>query len=78
MQIIIKGEMSLSALRQTLFEQLGSLEDDFAIIHSKGATLYVHPTDGEGAPVVARRNGKVIDIIRTSGPYCCAADKALP
>jgi len=76
MQITIKGEMKLSDLRQALYEKLGELEQQFAIVYSKGATLYVNPTNGEGDPVVARReDGKVIGKIFSDGPYRSAADE---
>jgi len=76
MQITIKGEMTLSELRQALYEQLGELERQFAIAHSKGATLYVNPTNGEGDFVVARRkDGKVIEKLLSDGPYRSRADE---
>jgi hypothetical protein len=50
--------------------KLGELEDDFAIVYSQGATLYVNPTDGEGAAVVAKRgDGKVVSKLLSEGPY---------
>ncbi len=76
MQITIKGEMKLSELRQALYEKLGELEEDFSIVYSKGATLYVNPTNGEGDTVVARRgDGKVIKQLLSNGPYRSHADE---
>ena len=75
MQITIKGEMKLAELKQALFESLGELETDFAIAYSKGATLYVNPTNGEGDPVVARgKDGKVVGKVVSDGPYRSVAD----
>lgn len=79
MQINIKGEMKLSELLQAIYEKLDELEEDFAICYSKGATLYVNPTNGEGEPVVARRrDGKVVSKILSDGPYRSAADDLKP
>lgn len=76
MQITIKGKMKLSDLRQALCETLGELEEEFAIAYSKGATLYVNPTNGEGDLVVARRkDGKVVEKLFSDGPYRSAADE---
>ena len=76
MQITIKGEMTLHELRQALYEKLGELEQQFAIAHSKGATLYVNPTNGEGDLVIARREDeKVIEKLFSDGPYRCRADE---
>jgi hypothetical protein len=78
-QITIKGEMKLSELLQALYEKLGELEDDYAIQYSKGATLYVNPTNGEGEPVVARRrDGRAVVKLLSDGPYRSAADELKP
>lgn len=76
MQITIKGEMTLSDLRQAIFEQLGGLEQEFAIAYSQGATLYINPTDGEGAAVQAKtRDGRKVDRLTCKGPYKSAAQE---
>ena len=76
MQITIKGEMTLAELRQAIYEKLGELEDECAIVYSKGATLYVNPTDGGGGEVVARRrDGRVMGILISDGPYRSAVDR---
>lgn len=76
MQITIKGEMTLSDLRQAIFEQLSELELEFAIAYSQGATLYVNPTNGEGGAVQARtRDGRKVDRVSCKGPYRSAAQE---
>ena len=76
MQINIKGEMKMSALRQAIFEQLAELEEHFAIGHSLGATLYINPTNGEGDAVVARhKDGRAVNRLSSKGPYKCAAEE---
>ena len=51
MQIQVKGEMTLVELRQALYEKLLDVEEDYAIRHSRGATLYINPTNGFGEEV---------------------------
>ena len=76
MQISIKGQMTLNQLHQALYESLCELESDFAVSYTKGATLYVNPTNERGEPVVARtRSGQVVSKIFNDGPYRCAADE---
>lgn len=74
MQIVIRGEMSLAELRQAIFERFNELEDDYAIHHSRGATIYVNPTNGSGGPVMARaKDGRIIEKIQCDGAYKSAA-----
>jgi hypothetical protein len=54
MEIKLKGEMTVADIRQALFEQLCTLEDDYAVHYSRGATLYLNPTDGLGDDVTPR------------------------
>lgn len=74
MQILIHGEMSIADIRQAIFEKLHELEDDFAVKFSRGATLYVNPTDGKGHNVEPRRNGRGVKKLDCDGPYRSAAD----
>jgi hypothetical protein len=79
MQIRINGELRLSEIRKTLAEALGELEAEYAIRHSRGATLYINPTDGLGEEVVARnRLGRIVSKIMKDGPYRSAADEYVP
>lgn len=76
MQITIKGEMTIAEIRQAIYEKLSELEDDFAIAYSKGATLYVNPTNGLGEEVVARtKQGKTVGKMSCNGPYRSAAEE---
>lgn len=79
MQIRVTGELTLSEVRRALLEALGEIEDEFAIRHSRGAVLYINPTDGRGEDVVARnRLGRIISKVTKDGPYRAAADEYVP
>jgi hypothetical protein len=75
MKIKVKGEMTLADIRQALFESLNSVEEEFAVRHSRGATLYINPTNGFGDKVVPRdQKGEEVTKMHSSGPYRSAAD----
>lgn len=74
MQIVVHGEMSIADIRQAIFEKLHELEDDFAVKFSRGATIYVNPTDGKGHAVTPRRNGRTLRTLDSDGPYRSAAE----
>jgi hypothetical protein len=73
MQIHISGAMSIQELKQTLFEKLNEIEDEYAVGFSKGATLYFHPTDELGEEVILMKAGRRVNKILTNGPYKSAA-----
>ena len=76
MKIKIKGEMTLADIRQALFEKLSDAEADYAIRYSRGATLYINPTNGFGDEVVPRNTlGRKVDKLYSEGPYRSAADE---
>jgi len=76
MKVRIKGEMSMTATRQALFEQICALEELYRIRHCRGVTLFLTPTNGFGDVVVPRKDcGAVIDVVYTDGPYRCLADE---
>ncbi len=76
MQIKLKGEMTIAQLRQALFELLHEIELDYAIFHSRGATLYINPTNGFGDEIAARNGaGRIVDKLTSTGPYASAADE---
>lgn len=76
MQITIKGQMTLAELRQAFYEKLHELENEFAVTHSLGATLYVNPTNDEGEAVQPRgRDGRSVTRITSNGPYRSAAQE---
>lgn len=75
MQIRIKGEHSITDIRQALFEMLAEAEGEHGIRYSIDATLYLQPTNGFGAEFTPRsRNGKPIKSLYSNGPYQSAAD----
>ena len=54
MEIRVRGEMTIADIRQALFEQLHEFESNYAVKYSRGATLYVNPTNGFGDDVTPR------------------------
>ena len=78
MQIKIKGEMPIADIKHAIIEKLNEIEEDFAVRYSRGATLYINPTNGFGDDVVPRKNGKSVDKLYSSGPYRSAADSYDP
>ncbi|MBB4267924.1 hypothetical protein [Roseospira visakhapatnamensis] len=74
MKIRVKGEMSMPALRQALFEQLYALEEDHFVRHCREVSLFLTPTNGFGEPIVARTEcGAALDAVYSDGPYLSAA-----
>ena len=78
MQIKVKGEMTIAEIRQALFEKLNEIENDYAVRYSRGATLYINPTNGFGDDVEPRKHGRTVDKLYSSGPYRSAADDYEP
>ena len=75
MKITVKGEMTLAEMRQALFEALNNIENDYSLKYSRGATLYLNPTDGVGHEVTPRKpTGEEVREIQSRGPYRSAAD----
>jgi hypothetical protein len=75
MEIRVKGEFPMTDIRQAIFEKLNELEDAHAIRFSRGATLFINPTDGKGHDVVPRQpGGGVLRKIFMNGPYRGAFD----
>jgi hypothetical protein len=74
MQIKIKGEMTIFEIRQAIFEQLKQIEEDFTIRYSRGATLYINPTNGFGDDIEPLdQSGRRIDRLYSDGGYKSAA-----
>ena len=74
MQIKIKGEMTIFEIRQAIFEQLTQIEEDFTIRYSRGATLYINPTNGFGDDIEPTdRSGRRVDRLYCDGGYRAAA-----
>src|SRR5437762_7090570 len=57
MEVRIRGQMTIADIRQTLFEQLHELETKYAVQFSRGATLYINPTNVFGEDVTPRMPG---------------------
>jgi hypothetical protein len=76
MEIKLRGEMTIADLRQALFEQLHELETNYSVKFSRGATLYINPTNGFGDDVVPRMaGGRPLTKLYSAGPYRSAADE---
>lgn len=76
MKIRIRGEMPLADIKQALWEKLAEAEDDLAVRYSRGATLFINPTNGFGDDVTPmREDGKAVTDLNCSGPYRSAADE---
>jgi hypothetical protein len=76
MEIRVRGELTIADIRQVLFEQLHELESTYAIKFSRGATLYVNPTNGFGDAVTPRLpGGRELTVMYSTGPYRSAADE---
>jgi len=75
MKIIIKGEMTLAQLQQCIYEQFHSLEENYAVRHSRDVTLYITFTNGTGNVVTCRDGrGEEVTSVNSNGPYSSAAD----
>ncbi len=75
MQIKIIGEFTIADIRQALFEELSNVEDKYAVRYSRGATLFINPTNGFGDDVVPRNSvGHRMNKLYSNGPYKSAAD----
>ncbi|MEX2374460.1 MAG: hypothetical protein WD942_02595 [Dehalococcoidia bacterium] len=76
MKIRVHGEMTIPEIRQAIYEQLARIEEDFAVRYSRGATLFINPTNGFGDDVKPiDRSGEEIRKLNCRGPYRSAADE---
>lgn len=79
MKITVHGEMTIAEIRRALFEQLCQLEAEYAVRYSRGATLFIHPTNGFGDAVSPRDHaGGEVTKMNCRGPYRSAADDYVP
>ncbi len=75
MQIRIKGEHSITAIKQVLFELLTKAECDHGVRYTIDATQYIRPPNGFGREFTpSYPNGSTIQYLYSSGPYRSAAD----
>ena len=57
MEVKLEVKLTIADIRQALFEQLHELETKYAVQHSRGATLYINPTNAFGEDVTPRLPG---------------------
>ncbi len=63
-------------LRQAIFEAMMELEEGMSVRHSKGATLFINPTNGFGMRIKpVDDNGVEVKVLHREGPYPSAADE---
>jgi hypothetical protein len=75
MKITIKGEMTLADIARTLREVMYSLEEDHRLRYTRGATLYINPTNGFGDEIkVWTKDGHELVTLNSTGPYRSAAE----
>ena len=77
MIIKIKGEHSIHEMLQALVEKIREAEE-LGVRYSRGATLYLNPTNGFGDDVELRKHGRKIEKLYSKGPYKSAADDYMP
>jgi hypothetical protein len=70
MEINVRGEMTITEIKQALFEKLCELEEEHAVRYSRGATLFINPTNGFGDDVKPS-----VRKLYSKGPYRSAADE---
>lgn len=76
MQIKIIGEMTIAELRQAIFEKMQEVESEYGVRYSRGATVYLNPTNGFGDAVQPRnKHGYTVEKLYSEGPYRSAADE---
>jgi hypothetical protein len=76
LKVRIRGQMTIADIRQALFEQLHELETKYAVQFSRGATLYINPTNAFGEDVTPRMpGGHELRRLYSTGPYRSAADE---
>ena len=56
MQIKIKGEMTIAELCQVVIEKIREAEDNYGVRYTRGATVFINPTNGFGDDVVPRNS----------------------
>ena len=67
--------MSIPELRQAIYEQLRTLEEQFTVRFSKDVTIYMTPTNGFGEEVSCRDiTGREVPVLYSNGPYKSVAE----
>ena len=76
MQIKIKGEMTIAELCQAIFEKIQEAEEDYGVRYSRGATIFINPTNGFGEEIMpVNKSGRIVNKLYSNGPYKSAADE---
>lgn len=76
MQVRIIGEMTLFEIRHALFEKIIEIELETGLKYSRGATLFLNPSNGFGDDVTPRRRtGEKLTRVYSHGPYRSVADE---
>ncbi len=74
--ISVRGNLTMAEVRQALLEALNEIEDEFAVRHTRNASLFINPTDEAGDKLVVRNSlGGVVSKVTKKGPYRSAADE---
>lgn len=75
MEIKIRGNLPIADLMQALWEELHLVQDENGVQFSRGATLYINPSNELGDDVVPRNSlGHEVKKRSSTGPYRSAAD----
>lgn len=75
MEIKVRGNISIAELMQALWEELHLVRDENNVEYSRGATLYINPSNELGDDVVPRNSlGHEVKKRSSTGPYRSAAD----
>lgn len=76
MQVRVIGEMTLAEIRHAIFEKLIEIEAETGLRYSRGATLFLNPSNGYGDDVIPRRRtGEKLTRVYSHGPYRSVADE---
>lgn len=79
MKIRFRGELPLHGMKQAIFEAFATLEEEHGLRYTRGATLYLNPTNGFGHDIVLKDAfGKAVETIDHDGPYRSAAAEYTP
>lgn len=68
--------MTIAELCQVVIEKIREAEEEYGVRHSRGATLFINPTNGFGEEVMPRNEaGRIVNKLYSDGPYRSAADE---
>ena len=64
MEISVRGEMTNAEIKLALLEKRCEFEEDNAVRYSRGATVFINPTNGSGDEAKSR-----VRKLNSRGPY---------